>query len=147
MVTNTQFFVLGIASNNLQMYKLTFLSNTVDWANKIGCSGTWSSNRSESLLSVDGSTIYLFFIYGSGSTFLYFAGLSSIDGSIKTMRYRSSISASVVQGSVLNGNYIVATIENPVSLMIYNIPSSAFIIKSFSGTMLFRWGVEKSSSR
>ena len=82
----------------------------------IGCSGTWSSNRSESLLSIDGSTIYLFFIYRPGSTFLYFAGLSVIDGSIKTTRYRSSVTANVVQGSVLNGDYIVNLKQDKVIL-------------------------------
>ena len=45
MISNSQFFVLGADSAspyNLHIYKITFLSTSVDWANKIACSsGTW----------------------------------------------------------------------------------------------------------
>ena len=43
MVSNNQFFVLGSASaspNNLNLYKITFSSTSVDWANQIVNSGT-----------------------------------------------------------------------------------------------------------
>ena len=111
MVSNSQFFVLGVPSAspyNLQIYKITFLSTSVDWANQITCtSGTWSASNSESLLSSDQSTIYSFFAFGS-TRYLYFAGLSVTGGSVTTTRYKSNTSALYVWGSALNGDYVVA---------------------------------------
>ena len=112
MVSNNQFFVIGSASassNNLNLYKITFSSTSVHWADQITCSGTWSGSFSESLLSSDQSTIYSFFLFGPPSTYyLYFAGLSVTDGSVVTTRYKSSTTASNVWGSALNGDYVVA---------------------------------------
>ena len=110
MISNSQFFVLGAdsaAPYNLHMYKITFLSTSVDWANQIACSsGTWLVDLSESVLSSDGSKIYSFFIFGS-TKYLYFAGLSVSDGSVATTRYKSSVSLSNERGLALNGDYIV----------------------------------------
>ena len=112
MISNSQFFVLGADSAspfNLQLYKITFSSVSVDWANQIACiSGTWASAASGSMLSTDGSTIYLFFIYSpSLTTYLYFCGLSVSDGSVTTTRYKSSASVTYAYGSALNGDYAV----------------------------------------
>ena len=150
MISNSQFFVLGADSAspfNLQLYKITFSSVSVDWANQIACiSGTWASAASGSMLSTDGSTIYLFFIYSpSLTTYLYFCGLSVSDGSVTTTRYKSSASVTYAYGSALNGDYAVATTLN--SLIIYSISSSTFTIKSCSGPSLCGWGVEPSSGR
>ena len=150
MVSNSQFFVLGSSSAspyNLQIYKITYLSTSVDWANQITCtSGTWTAAYSESLLSSDQSTIYSFFAFGS-TQYLYFAGLSVTGGSMVTTRYKSSTSVSRVWGSALNGDYVVATTESPTSLIMYSISSSTFTIKSFSGYNLYGWVVEPSSGR
>ena len=112
MLSSTQFFVVGTnigVHPILQMYKITFGSSSVNWANQIGCSSTsaWSASLSESMLSSDGSTIYSFFTYGT-PLYLYFAGLSATSGSVTTTRYKSSISVSDVRGSALNGDYMVA---------------------------------------
>ena len=149
MISNSQFFVLGIASTspkNLKMYKITFLLTSVDWANQIVCTAAQSISYSESVLSSDRSTIYTFFLYGP-SKYLYFAGLSLSDGSATTARYTSSETVSEVWGSTLNADYVVATIHTPTSLVIYNISSSTITIYSFSGLYLFGWGVEPSSGR
>ena len=91
----------------MQMYKLTFLSTSADWAKEIVCSsGSWVSSVSESVLSSDGSTIYSIFIFGS-STYVYFAGLSASDGKVTTSRYKSSVTASFVFGGTLNEDYVV----------------------------------------
>ena len=150
MISNSQFFVLGVAPSspyNLQMYKITFLSASVNWANKIACaSGTWFSNFSESLLSSDGSTIYSFFIFSS-TFYLYFVGLAVADGSVVTMRYKSSVSVPAIWGSASNGIYVVAASSSP-SLVMYSIYSSTFSIMSFpSGGYVFGWGLESSSGR
>ena len=69
-------------------------------------SGAWTSNDSESQLSADGTSIYLFFMYGS-TNYLYFASLSTSTGSVIGTRYKSSISSSPIYGSALSGDYIV----------------------------------------
>ena len=110
MISSSQFFVLGVASSspfNLQMYKITFSSTSVDWANQIACtSGTWIAYNSDSVLSSDRSTIYSFFTFGQ-INYLYFAGLSVSSGSVTTTRYKSSTSAAYVWWSALNGDYLV----------------------------------------
>ena len=109
MISNSQFFALGVAPsspNNLQMYKITFSSTPVNWANQITCTGTWSASYSESVLSSDGSTVYSFFTFGA-TRYLYFCGLSVADGSVRTTRYKSDTAVSYVWGSALNGDYVV----------------------------------------
>ena len=152
MISNSQFFVLSITNNspnNLNMYKITFSLTSVNWANQITCSGTWSSSYSESVLSSDGSTIYSFFVFGSTS-YLYFCGLFVSDGSVATTRYKSSVSVSQVWGSTQNGDYVVATTyfsSTSISLVMYSISSATFTIKSFSSNYLLGWAVEPSSGR
>ena len=113
MISNGQFFVLGASTTSpckLLMYKITFSSTSVNWANQIAClSGTWSASYSESVLSSDGSIIYSFFTFGLLSTtrYLYFSGLTVSDGSVSTTRYKSSTFVSEVDGSALNGDYLV----------------------------------------
>ena len=149
-ISDSHLFFLGAASastKNLQMYKINFLSISVDWAKQIICTETWPVFDSESVLSSDSSKIYSFFIFGAPSTtYLYFAGLSVSDGSVITTRYKSSADVNYLSGSALNGDYIIATTYYP-SLVMYSISSSTFIIKSFSGYGLFGWGVEPSSGR
>ena len=151
MISNSKFFVLGadLASPyNLHIYKVTFSSTSVDWANQLACSsGTWVSIYSESVLSSDGSTIYSFFVFGV-TKYIYFAGLSVSDGSVATTRFKSSIAVQEFYGSALNGDYVVATISTPAYLLIYSISTSTFTIKFFSATNVLRgWGVEPSSGR
>ena len=110
MISNSQFFVLGadsISPYALHMYKITFTSTKVNWANQMACSsGTWTLANSESVLDSSRSIIYLFFTYGS-TPYLYFAGVSVSDGSVATIRYKSGTSILFVWGSALNGDYIV----------------------------------------
>ena len=147
MITNSQFFVVGVtpaSPYNLLMYKITFGLTPVNWANQISCaSGTWTTSNSESVLSSDGSTIYIFLTFGT-TNYFYFAGMSVSSGSVTTTRYKSSVSVSYVWRSALNGDYIVAATDTPASLLLYSISSSAFTIKSFSGNNLNGWGVEPS---
>ena len=115
MVSSTQFFVLSVppsAPTNLHMYKIEFLSTSVNWAKQIVCPlETWGASNSESVLSSDSSTIYLFFTFSTSQYYLLFAGLSASDGSVTTSRYRSSAIVSNVFGSALNGDYVVNLIQ------------------------------------
>ena len=135
MLSSTQFFVIGVGpiSNPLNMYKLTFSSTSVDWANKIACSPWgWGSYLSESILSQDGLTIHSFFLFrpGSSSMYLYFAALSVSTGSVISNRYKSSVSVQFVWGWASNGDYFVMTTGNP-SLVIYNIYIYIYILRPF----------------
>ena len=152
MISNTKFFVLGVtpaSPYNLQMYKITFLSTPVDWANQIVCAlATWSSAVSESILSSDGSTIYSFFTFGSNS--IYFAGLSVSNGSVVTSMFKSNTALSGVSGSSMNGDYVVVStgFSSANYVMFYSISSSTFAIKSFSAGYYLYWiGLEPSSGR
>ena len=110
MISSSKFFVLGAdpaSPYNLHIYKVTFSSTSVDWANQLACSsGTWASYFSESVLSSDGSKVYSFFIFGV-TKYLYFAGFSVSDGSVATTRFKSSISVPDLYGSALNGDYVI----------------------------------------
>ena len=112
MLSDTQFFLLGVDNSyQLQMYKITFGSTSVNWANKIICpSLPWGASNSESYQSLDGTTIYSLFTYGNSTTptyYLYFASLSVASGSVMATRYKSSISIKLVYGGIFNGDYIV----------------------------------------
>ena len=155
MLSDTQFFLLGVDNSyQLQMYKITFGSTSVNWANKIICpSLPWGASNSESYQSLDGTTIYSLFTYGNSTTptyYLYFASLSVASGSVMATRYKSSISIKLVYGGIFNGDYIVAMVHVAYYLVIYNISSSSFTIKSYSGAptfYLYGGAVEPSSGR
>ena len=148
MVSPTQFFLLGADISSpytLHIYKITFGSTAVDWANKQGCSsGTWVVFYSESLLSSDNSTLYSFYSYGPVK-YLYFAAFSVSSGSVSNIRYKSSVSTLYARGSALNGDYIVVSVYYPVSLLIYSISINTFVIKISSS--IKGWGVDPSSGR
>ena len=149
MISPNQFFLLGVDSNpgNLHMYKITFSSTNVNWANMIAWTGTCSASYSESVMSEDGLSIYLFFTYGS-SSYLYFVTLSTSTGSVIGARFKSSVTIASVFGSTIKGDYITITTQSFTSLIIYNLSSSKFNIKSSSiVTSLFGWGFDPLSSR
>ena len=131
------------------MFKFTFLSTSVDWANKIACSTTyWFALNSQSLLSTDSTTIYSFFIYKQPTSFkLYFAAQDALNGSIVLTRFRSSESILYVENSVLYGDYAIIVTSNPSLLVIYSISSNSFMVKSAIGILFQGIGIEQASGR
>ena len=147
MITDNTYFMIGWSSSDdiLRIYKFTFGNTVVDWSSNINTSTTWLAKESESLLSEDRSTIYLFFILKNNSGFhAYFSSLSVSSG-IAGTRYISSEIFSTINGSMLNGDYIVVTIDTWV--VIYTISTSSFKFKQFSGNGLFNIAIEPSSGR
>ena len=146
MLSNTQFFLLGRDYSSpypLHMYKIKFSSTSVEWANKMYCiSSYWNSYYSDSLLSKDGSNMYLFFAYGN-SAYIYFASLSVSTGSVASARYKSNFGG-YVYGSTLNGDYVIATANN--YLLIYSISSNSFTTK-YTSANFYDWEVEPSTGR
>ena len=96
MVSQNQLILIGgnKTNKNLQMYKHTFSSTSVDWIKKVVCSsGSWYSGISEMTLSSDASTIYTFYSFGSiSSPYIYFTSFSVSTGSVIGTIYKSSIS-------------------------------------------------------
>ena len=58
-------------------------------------------------------------------------------GSVATTRFKSSVGVNFIWGSVLNGDYVVATTQSQSSVVMYRISSSTFTIKSFAGNNLY----------
>ena len=137
--------MLGIHPSSpyqLHLYKHTFGGTSPDWSLKLSWpSGTWTTERSESLL-ISSSSIYTFFIYGSSVQYAYMAVISLSDSKVSN-RYKSSISCTQVYGSAVNGDYIAASVICSSSyLLMFNRATNLFDIKSFSGTYLYGIGLD-----
>ena len=92
---------------------------------------------SESVISSDKSSIYSFFPYGKNisSGYLYFVCFNSLDGSILSSRYKSSIQMDYyVHSILLYGDYVISIIGYSY-LVMYSISTFAFTIKRFNGNL------------
>ena len=133
MISQNQFILVGgsLANRNIQIYKLTFSSTSVDWANKVVCtSGSWFIGPSVMTLSSDASTIYTFYLFGGGmfSQYIFFTSFSVSTGSIIGSIYKSSISDYEINSLTLNNDYLIC--ETPQMVIIYKISTSTFQIKN-----------------
>ena len=147
-LSEVSFFMIGLgypAPNSLHIYKHTFGNSSPDWSLTMAWpSGTWTTTYSESLLV--SSSIYSFFIYGS-TPYVYMAVISLSDGSVSS-RYKSSISCSTVSGSVVSGDYIVATIqESYPNLLLFNRVTNSITIKKVTNGAIYQIGLEPSTNR
>ena len=140
MISDTELFGIitnTIAPRNAVFVKLTFASTpAASWAKQIGCSSGWNTWCSSTLLSLNKSKIYSLFSYQQSLIWnIYFKAINSSDGTTLGNSYRSSAWTSnpYVFGSVLNGDYLTATIICPGStyLLIYNIPTDSFVFREF----------------
>ena len=142
MINDSQFFISGYepaSTYHFHMYKVTFGNTAVDWANKVSwASGTCDAGYSSSILNFDGSLIYSLYAFGS-TRYLYFISLSITDGSIVDSRYKSSISWSEAWGILINGDYLVfSVICSTPQLFVFNLKTSEFKLKSFTGDFIFQ---------
>ena len=101
-----------------------------------------SSYSIESVISSDRSSIYSLFTYGY---YLYFVCFNSLEGSILSSRYKSSIEIYSVISIVLYGDYVISIIDN--NLVIYSITTFAFTIKKFNGGGLYSMLLDSGSGR
>ena len=151
MISNTElFWITRINSSyNAVFVKFIFSNSNADWAKKMSCSSNCDMWYSSSLLSTDKSRIYNLFVYRQSSIDnIYFNSFQTLSGAIVGNMYKSTISCSLVYGSVLNGDNIFATLAcSSLYLIIYNITSSLFTFKSFSGTNLYDVAIESGSNR
>ena len=58
------------------------------------------------------SQIYSFFLYGEVNYNLYLASMSSLDGSVSALRYKSSQEIRGLEWSAINGNDIILSIDD-----------------------------------
>ena len=93
------------------------------------------------MISSDKSSIYSFFVYGIDPqiypfTYYNFVCFNSLDGSILSSRYRSSIKIynRYVYSIVLYGNYVISTLSESY-LVMYSITTFAFTIKMCNGRL------------
>ena len=140
--------MLGYGPNstgNMKLYKLTFSFLSPDWELTLPCQSLHCDvGLSESLLV--SSSIYSFFSYGN-PRYLYLAVISVTDGTV-VARYKSSVQCDDVQGSEINGDYILTTTYSAFYyLVVFNKAIKAFSIKSFSGNGLFSVGLDAATSR
>ena len=102
MLSNTDFYLYGSDNNSpytMYLYRFTFGSTSVSWANIILCSsGSWLSDRGFSYLSSDSTQIYSFFFYGN-TRYFYMATFLANDGSVSGSRYKSNEAWSYSNGS------------------------------------------------
>ena len=145
-ISDSSMFMLGVDPSSpyqLHLYKHTFGGTSPDWSLKLSWpSGTWSLGYSESLLI--SSSIYTFFPYGSptASYYVYMAVISVSDGTVSN-RYKSSISCTLVYGSGVSGDYIVASVSwNSFYLLMFNRATNLFDIKLFSAGNLYGIGLD-----
>ena len=135
MVSQNQLILIGgnKTNKNLQMYKLTFSSTSVDWINKVVCSsGSCYTGISEMTLSSDASIIYTFYSFGSiSSPYIYFTSFSVSTGSVIGTIYKSSISDNdiyiYIYSLTLNNDYLICITSGMV--ITYKISTSTFHIK------------------
>ena len=109
MISDDNYFMFGkdISDPIIHMCKLKFGNTVVDWDYYFGIQTNWMLNDSRSLLSQDGSSIYLFFTFGIASDYrLYFIILSKSTGSASSL-YKSNSSLSSLYGICISGDYIV----------------------------------------
>ena len=138
MLNDNQLVFMGTdpSTFDFHMYKVTFGSTAVNWANKIlSISGMMMTvSNSDSILSKDSSYIYSFFTWG-GISYLYFMTFSVSDGSIYGSRYISSTTWTINNGLSLSGNYLASSTycSTGYHVVLFYIPTSSFTIKLFSG--------------
>ena len=99
-------------------------------------------------MSFDGLTIYSFILFGSPSNYyLYFASMLVSTGGVIGTRFKSNVTIKYVYTSAINEEYLITSSETPNSIIIYNLASSAFTIKRFSGDYILGSTIELSTGR
>ena len=150
MINIGQFYFTGVDTtfNNLHFYKVVYGSTATDWTKKMVCTmSTWSIARGETLLDDSKTKLISLFTYGVGSSgtnrYGYFVKFSVSDGSVTGGRYKTNISCSDIQGSLLYGNYLISTIScSPDSyLLLLNKLNGEFSTIKYPGTA-FGWAAD-----
>ena len=139
MLDNSHLVVTGIdvaTPYNLHYYKVTFGTQTVNWATKMLWGGSsWSTGLSEILVDSTNTYLYNFSIFGS-PLYLHFVTLNASSGALVGSHYISSISWSSVYNSAQYGSYKIANVYCPsYKVVIFNAGSNTFTIWDFSGIL------------
>ena len=130
----------------MHMYKLTFANTSPDWALKLQWpSGVWYWFDSESLLV--SSSIYSLFVYGNTIKYIYIAVISVSNGAVSN-RYKSSISWSLIYGSAISGDSIIASVYwSTYFLLIFNKTTNEVNVRQTSINQIFGIGVDIATGR
>ena len=138
MISDTELLFLALESSvphNFHMYKLTFGSVPVDWANKIlWPTSSWNSASGDSILNSDHTIMNILFLYGDSSTmFAHFWSLSTSSGSTIGSRYISSLGWTFIESITQINNYLIASIRttDEDQLVVFDTTSSSFVYRKF----------------
>ena len=139
MISDSQFALTAKDSSiNYYFYKVTFGSSTADWSNQIlwSSSPSWVTGIADMALSSDSTNLYTFFPYGTAA-YLHFITFNLSTGNVVGTSYVSNSIITNVYGITVSGNYIVAVVNDSTYgyIVIFNISTSAFTIKTFSGNL------------
>ena len=74
------------------------------------------------------------------------AVISLADGAV-SLRYKSNINLSGVNGAATNGDYIFATVNSPAYLLMFNLATHLFACRTFSGNELYGLELETTTGR
>ena len=136
-ISDTSFFIIGQKSydSRMQMSKITFGNTSPDWANYLSCpKGYWKYYSTESVQV--SKYIYSFFLYGlsNNQLYLYLASMSSVDGLVSALRYKSNSYIYNLIWSEASGSNIILVgqsidIYTPY-VLIYSTETEIFTIRN-----------------
>ena len=136
LISTSEFFLQGVglsSSYYLYTYKIQLVSTSVTWANRMACpSSSWSCSNSENVLRSDSSIIYNFFTYGY-NTYMYMITFSVSSGNVLGSRYKSNSVWASIKGTILYGNYVMATAQwGKYYFFIFDTNSNLILTKYFT---------------
>ena len=138
MLSDNEFFFLHNPTpyNLLYFARINLKSGSTSWVDKMSWTLSYCySDSIESVISSDKSSIYFLFTYGTDITkYLYYVCFNSLDGSILSSRYKSSIKIYDVYSIVLYGDYVISSTDYPY-LVMYSITTFSFTIKRSYGDL------------
>ena len=151
MLSNSELFIAGDEPSpnyHLRFFKFTFGNSYVDWGKKI----LWPTPSCIMAASdglVSNNIIYSIFSSSYGAEYAFLVWFSALDGTIIGSIYKSVITCTDVDGSAINGNYVifVAYCMSTSYLVLFDISSSLLTTKVFNGASLLGWSVEKTTER
>ena len=145
ILSDSSFFLLGSdpSTTHLHLYRIAFSSTTPVWTNTLTCSSNPCAVTFSDSLQIS-SKIYSFFIYGN-TQYLYLAAMDFNTGTV-SVRYKSSATCTIVYGIGASGDYLAASAWY-THLVVYNIATTKFEIRLFSGTYIYGIGIEALTAR
>ena len=109
--------------------------------------GPCTSERTDTILSRDGSFLYSFTLFGN-SVYLYLSMINSTDGSVIGSRYKSSLTCVKIYGSSFSDEYILVSVNwGNFYISLFNTATFEFTFKQFTGSFILQQEKDPKSGR